>query len=73
MEEKTFDEITASEQRVYEKYKAIEAENFHLKNQLKRKNKEITNLKRGLAYWKHRAIKKEKPRYKNERRSSKRL
>ena len=39
------DEVTLYEQKAWEHYKKIEAENFHLKNQLARKNKEIKELK----------------------------
>jgi len=38
-------DTTAHEERMWEYYKAIEAENHHLKNQLVNKNKELRALK----------------------------
>lgn len=40
-----FDEATVIEQKAYEEYKKVEAENYHLKRQLANKNKEIKQLK----------------------------
>lgn len=39
------DRQTEHEQELWEHYNRIEAENNHLKKQLKRKNKQISNLK----------------------------
>lgn len=63
------DESTASEQRVYEHYKRVEAENYHLKRQLSHRNKEIRELKRSIRFWKEKAKKSynPKPQYKNRR------
>lgn len=43
------DELTVSEQQLWEHYKAIESENYHLKNQLQRKNKQVRTLKAEYA------------------------
>lgn len=40
------DEQTAHEERMYQHYKEIADENFHLKNQLDKKNKELKKLRR---------------------------
>jgi len=65
----SLDESTASEQVVYEHYKKIEAENYHLKRQLSHKHKEIRELKRSIRFWKEKAKKNHnpKPQYKNRR------
>jgi predicted RNase H-like nuclease (RuvC/YqgF family) len=43
------DDKTIYEQEVYDHYKKIETENFHLKYQLSHKNKEIKRLKRIIS------------------------
>ena len=39
------DEQTVHEERMWDHYKALEAENYHLKKQLLRKNDQIRGLK----------------------------
>lgn len=46
------DEMVKFAQELHEHYAKIEAENFHLKNQLQRKNREIKHLKRVIRSWK---------------------
>ena len=66
------DELTVSEQQLWDYYKAIEAENYHLKNQLQRKNKQIKTLKSQysalLSKYKKLTDNK-KPKYNNGRRN----
>lgn len=63
------------EQDVFDYLKILEQENFHLKNQLKRKNKQIKNLKNGIRSWKKKADqlapKNSKQHYKNGKRGTK--
>lgn len=65
------DEETVNEQNVWEFYKKVEAENYHLKNQLSRKNREIKRLKRIISVWKkkyEKVTENNKPKYKNNKR-----
>lgn len=55
------EEQTAHEERMWEHYKKIEAENFHLKQQLDHKNKEIKKLRKLV----NRKQEQKKPRYCN--------
>ena len=68
-----FEEKTVLEQRAYEEYKRLDAENFHLKKQLANKNKDIKRLKHEVRMWKNRhddlAGKKKKDHYRNESRA----
>jgi uncharacterized protein (DUF305 family) len=62
------DEQTIYEQQVYDHYKKVEAENFHLKKQLSNKNKEIKRLKHLVRVWKGKAEDKpKKQHYRNGR------
>lgn len=59
---------TVTEQNVWEHYKKVEAENFHLKKQLVNKNKQIKHFKRVISTWKSKYEKlteNRKPKYKN--------
>ncbi|MEQ6355117.1 hypothetical protein ABNX05_10860 [Lysinibacillus sp. M3] len=59
---------TLTEQTVWEYYKKVEAENFHLKKQLVNKNKQIKHLKRVISTWKgkfEKLTENRKPKYKN--------
>ena len=65
------DELTVSDQLMYEHYKKIESENYHLKNQLQRKNKQIRTLKAeyGSLLTKYKKLNESrKPRYNNGKR-----
>lgn len=68
------DKITEHEQRMFEHYKAIETENYHLKNQLKNKNNQISALKKQNSNL-VKKIKKlnegKKPRYRNNGKAGK--
>lgn len=62
------DEQTVGDQQMWEHYNQIEAENFHLKKQLAKKNKEIKQLKHFIRVWKEKHQKlteNRKPRYRN--------
>jgi hypothetical protein len=62
------DAQTEREQEVWEHYDKIESENYHLKNQLARKNREIKQLKHFIRVWKNRCealTGNRKPRYRN--------
>ena len=64
-------DITQHEQRMHDNYKAIEAENYHLKNQLHRKNKQLKGLKSEYAALLSKYKKltdNKKPRYNNGKR-----
>ncbi|KOS61569.1 hypothetical protein FJQ98_15900 [Lysinibacillus agricola] len=59
---------TVTEQNVWEHYKRVEAENFHLKKQLVNKNRQINQLKRVISQWKskyEKLMENRKPKYKN--------
>jgi len=59
---------TLTEQNVWEHYKKVEAENFHLKKQLVNKNRQIKQLKRVISQWKakyEKLMENRKPKYKN--------
>ena len=59
---------TEHEERLYEHYKAIEDENFHLKRQLVNKNKQIRALKasyRALNDKYKKLVEQRKPRFRN--------
>lgn len=59
---------TLTEQNVWEHYKKVEAENFHLKKQLVNKNRQIKQLKRVISKLKDKFEKlteNRKPKYKN--------
>lgn len=65
------DELTVSDEMLWEHYKAIEAENYHLKNQLTRKNKENRALKKSYSALlsKYKKLNESrKPRYNNGKR-----
>ncbi|QIC46183.1 hypothetical protein GAG94_03030 [Lysinibacillus sphaericus] len=58
----------STEQTVWEHYKKVEAENFHLKKQLVNKNRQIKQLKRVISTWKtkfEKLTENRKPKYKN--------
>ncbi|MGE7840623.1 hypothetical protein ACQKNX_07520 [Lysinibacillus sp. NPDC093712] len=62
---------TVTEQNVWEHYKKVEAENFHLKKQLVNKNREMQKLKRVISVWKakyEKLTENRKPKYKNTNR-----
>lgn len=62
---------TEEEQTIWEHYAKVEAENFHLKKQLARKNKETKQLKHFIRVWKSRfeeATSNKRPKYNNSRR-----
>ena len=64
------DEMIVQEQAAWEHYKAIEAENYHLKRQLAKKNKENKQLKHFIRVWKTRyekATENKRPSYNNQR------
>ena len=66
------DELRISDELMYEYYKAIQAENYHLKNQLQRKNKKVKALKSEYASLLSKYKKltdNKKPKYKNGRRN----
>lgn len=68
------DKITEHEQRMYDHYKAIEAENYHLKNQLKNKNKENIKLRKQNANLVKKVCKQnqdKKPRFRNNGKAGK--
>lgn len=64
-----FEYKTVQEQAAWEHYKAIEAENHHLKKQLANKNRDIKRLKHLVRVWRGKfndlISQKGKPKYKN--------
>lgn len=50
---------TAKEQAIWEHYKAIEAKNFQLENQLEKANKENLRLLRIITSWRNRCFEAE--------------
>jgi hypothetical protein len=60
------DEKTVQEQKVFDYYKEIEAENFLLKKQLQKERKEVRRLKHLVRVWKRRADEKPKNKRKKE-------
>ena len=67
-------EDTLHEQVLWERYNAIEAENYHLKRQLTNKNNEIRSLKNEIKLWRNKykgVIKNKKLRYRNNGKAGK--
>lgn len=61
---------TVEEQTIWEHYAKVEAENFHLKRQLAKKNKELKQHKHFIRVWKNRyeeATSNKKPKFNNRR------
>lgn len=70
----TVEEQTAHEERMWEHYQKVEAENHHLKNQLDNRNKQIRQLKQSynsLNTKYKKLIENRKPRFRNNGKAGK--
>lgn len=68
------DNVTEHEQRMYEHYKKIEAENYHLRNQLRNTNKENIALRKknsNLIKKLKKSNENKKPRFRNNGKAGK--
>lgn len=66
-----FTEETILEQKAYEHYKKVEAENYHLKRQLQNKNKDVKMLKHRIRVLENAEKKRNrKPNFRNGKRGT---